>query len=65
MWLFCWAKTGNGSIKTANEVKSVFNMIIPFNYEALNKKMSHDWAQIMRYSPKNIENALENIAGQV
>jgi predicted type IV restriction endonuclease len=60
-WLFCWAKTGMKSKKTAIASKEVFNKIFDIGYEDFDKKVDHKWAQEARRRPGNIESELTSL----
>ncbi len=55
LWLFCWAKTGQNSERTAQHVRALFDDI----FESFDEKVDHDWAREMRYADGDIEADLE------
>lgn len=59
LWLFCWAKTGMGSIETAEEAQIIFDKIFPFTYNFFESRVDHEWARAMRYAKGDIEDKLE------
>jgi hypothetical protein len=61
LWLFCWAKTGMGSLESELEAQNVFNKIFPFTYEFFDSRVDHEWARRMRYSRDNIEEELARL----
>jgi len=63
LWLYCWAKTGMGSINSADRAQAVFDMLFPFTYGFLDSRIDHKWARKMRYSSKDIEGELELLLG--
>lgn len=63
LWLYCWAKTGMGSISSAIRAQEVFDALFPFKYDLLDSRVDHKWAQKMRYSNQNIEEELERLLG--
>ena len=61
LWLFCWAKTGMSSVDVAHFVHRIFNEILDVPYEIFDVKISHEWAQEMRYAPGDISQDLERL----
>jgi hypothetical protein len=58
-WLFCWAKTGNNSKRTAQEATDVFNRLFDKPFEWFDRRVPHKWARVARYKQDNIERELE------
>ncbi len=56
-----WAKTGMNSVDVARQVHNIFNEIMEITYEELDAKVSHEWAQKMRYTTGDIEQELEDL----
>jgi hypothetical protein len=48
-WLFCWAKTGWGSEKTASEAENVFDSIFDKSFSFAAAHIPHEWARKIRY----------------
>jgi hypothetical protein len=48
-WLFCWAKTGMGSHKSAIEAQSVFDRILPVKFLDYDSTVAHEYARKKRY----------------
>jgi len=61
LWLFCWAKTGMGSKKTAQASQQIFDKIFPFSYNFFNSRIPHNYAREKRYSNEDIEKELEGM----
>ncbi len=59
LWLFCWAKTGQDSERTAQHVRALFDDILDISFESFDEKVDHDWAREMRYADGDIEADLE------
>ncbi len=50
-WLFCWAKTGQGSRKAEEQAKRAFNAILNISFEELDRCIDHEWARKVRHEP--------------
>jgi hypothetical protein len=61
LWLFCWAKTGQNSERTAQHVRALFDGILDISFESFDEKVDHDWAREMRYADGDIEADLEGL----
>lgn len=48
-WLFCWAKTGQGSRQAEAEARCVFDAIMPICFEQYDGLVRHDHARAHRY----------------
>lgn len=55
LWLFCWAKTGLNSERTADEVREAFNQIFDHPYAWLETRIPHEYARRARYVTGDIE----------
>lgn len=61
LWLFCWAKTGMNSERTAQEIRIAFNQIFDHQYEWLDEHISHEYARKERYATGDIEEDFANL----
>ena len=48
-WLFCWAKTGNSSLETADACRTIFDGIFRPDYTWFGTNIGHEAAQEFRY----------------
>lgn len=55
LWLFCWATTGQGSSRAANQARMVFNRIFDHSYEWLGSRINLEYAYRRRYAKFDIE----------
>jgi hypothetical protein len=58
-WLYCWAKTGMGSIHAASEAQRVFDAVFDQSYHWFDAKVAHEWARWARYASGDIESDLQ------
>ena len=54
-WLFCWAKTGMGSLKAADAAQQAFDQVLDVSYSLFDARVDHEWAREKRYSNAPIE----------
>ena len=54
-WLFCWAKTGKGSIKAQDQSRKAFDEIFEPSFGWLDSRLDHKLATVWRYSKNSIE----------
>ena len=64
LWLFCWAKTGMGSKKTAQVSQEIFDKIFTFSYNFFNSRVPHNYARENRYLNKNIQEEVEEMVSE-
>jgi hypothetical protein len=50
LWLFCWAKTGQGSERARLAAVEASNEIFSVPFDRFDKYIAHDWARKYRYS---------------
>jgi hypothetical protein len=58
-WLFCWAKTGMGSLTAAEASQTAFDEVIDVPYSLFDARVDHEWARAKRYSTEPIDDELE------
>ena len=49
-WLFCWAYSGAGSPRVAEEARSVFDAILNISYDEFNRIVGYENSQKYRYN---------------
>jgi len=57
-WLFCWAKTGLGSQRAAEEARRVFDCILSIGFDAFDARVPHSWARAARYATGDLTDEL-------
>ena len=57
-WLYCWAKTGMGSARAANEAQIVFDAILSVSFAWMDKRVDHEWAREARYASRDVSKGL-------
>jgi hypothetical protein len=57
-WLFCWAKTGQGSDDARIWAKLAFNKLFSVSFDEADLRIPHEWARENRYAPGDIESEL-------
>ena len=60
-WLYCWAKTGQGSNKAARQAQKAFDDIFDRDYDWLSGKLSLEEARRLRYAEKDVESEFNDI----
>ena len=60
-WLYCWAKTGQGSDKAARQAQKAFDDIFDHDYDWLSGRLSLEEARRLRYAKKDIESEFNGI----
>ena len=60
-WLYCWAKTGQGSRKAARQSQKAFDDIFDRDYDWLSGRLSLEQAIRLRYMEKDIESEFNDI----
>jgi len=58
-WLFCWAKTGMGSVAAAEAAERAFDEVVDIPYSLFDARVDHEWAREKRYAPRPIDDELE------
>lgn len=59
-WLYCWGKTGMGSLDAAHEAQRVFNGILDISFNSFDACIDHEWARWARYADEDLEDELNN-----
>ena len=54
-WLFCWATTGMGSEKAAQQAQDAFDRIFDHSYDWLKQRLPLEVARNLRYDLADIE----------
>jgi hypothetical protein len=60
-WLYCWAKTGMGSLAAAEAAQVAFDEVLDVPYSLFDARVDHEWAREKRYSVQPIDRELENL----
>jgi len=58
-WLYCWAKSGNGSEKAMLDAQTAFNKIFSKTFDYMDAHIKHEWARKMRYENMEIDYTAE------
>jgi len=58
-WLYCWAKTGMGSLKAAEAAQQAFDQVVDVDYSLFDARVDHEWAREKRYAGAPIDAELE------
>jgi hypothetical protein len=54
-WLFCWVKTGMGSLAAADGAQRAFDEVIDVPYSLFDARVDHEWARAKRHSAQPID----------
>jgi hypothetical protein len=55
-WLFCWGKTGLGSLDAASDARYVFDKIFNITFDFFDSRVPHEWARKARYLSYDLDN---------
>jgi len=58
-WLYCWAKTGMGSLNAAEAAQQAFDQVVDVGYSLFDARVDHEWAREKRYAGAPIDAELE------
>jgi hypothetical protein len=58
-WLYCWAKTGMGSLKAAEGARQAFDQVVDVDYSLFDARVDHEWAREKRYADAPIDAELQ------
>ena len=58
-WLFCWAKTGMGSVAAAEGAQQAFDEVLPFRFDRFDAAVDHEWAREARYASDETAQSVE------
>ncbi len=63
-WLFCWAKTGEGSPEAKQQAENLFNQVFAdFKFADFDKKVTYQWALDHRYDKDDCDAKLAEKLG--
>jgi hypothetical protein len=66
LWLYCWAKTGQGSDSARLVSTEVFDQIFPVSFAQFDKCLNdHEWARRNRYTETAQKNVEQELAGRL
>ena len=60
-WLFCWAKTGMGSVAAAEAAQRAFDAVLSVAYATFDARVPHEWARSVRYSTVPVDRQLDEM----